>query len=73
MELYYGAFKGLDALSTGDVESMQVAERLEGNTFTYSCSLDCQISGRFGFSVRVVPRGDQWLKFTPGLICWAEE
>ena len=73
VELYYGAFKDLDALATGHVESMQVAEQLEGNSYLYSCSLNCELSGRFGFSVRVVPQGDEWLKFTPGLISWAEE
>jgi starch phosphorylase len=73
VELYYGAFKDFDALAAGHVQSMQVAESLENNTYTYSCSLDCEFSGRFGFSVRVVPRGDAWMKFTPGLISWAEE
>jgi starch phosphorylase len=73
VELYYGAFKDFDALAAGHVAPMQVAEQLDKNRYRYSCSLGCDVSGRFGFSVRVVPRGDAWMKFTPGLISWAEE
>ena len=73
VEIYYGAFKDFDALAAGHVAPMQVDEQLDKNTYRFSCSLGCDVSGRFGFSVRVVPRGDAWMKFTPGLISWAEE
>jgi len=29
-----------------------------------------EVSGRFGFTVRVTPEGDDHLRFTPGLIAW---
>ena len=73
VELYHGAFRDLDSLAAGDVAPMRVAEKLADNVYLFSCELSCRTSGRFGFSVRVVPRGDAWLKFTPGLVSWATE
>lgn len=73
VELFFGVFKDLDKLVAGHGEPMQVAEKLEDNTYLYHCALNCEVSGRFGFSVRVVPHGDPWMKFTPGLISWAAE
>jgi len=31
------------------------------------------VAGRYGFTVRVVPEGDSYLKFDPELITWAEK
>ena len=73
VELYYGVFKDLDSLAESRVEPMGVSAELGDNSYQYSCALNCEHSGRFGFSVRVVPNGDAWLKFTPGLITWSAE
>jgi hypothetical protein len=39
--------------------------------YLYGGKLPCLISGRYGFTVRVTPRGDGALKNMPGLIAWA--
>jgi starch phosphorylase len=73
VELCYGAFKSLDALAAEHVQPMRVDKAQEKGCYLYSCELACAVAGRFGFSVRVTPRGDHWLKFYPGLITWAAQ
>ncbi len=38
----------------------------------YSCELNCNHTGRQGFTTRVVPRGSNWKNVMPGLITWAD-
>ncbi len=52
---------------------MQVVRDQGDGAYVYGCTVTCEASGRFGFSVRVIPAGDDWIKFTPGLITWASE
>ena len=71
VELYYGHMKSLEDLDTSHVEQMNVLEDRGNGHFLYGCSLNCQGSGRFGFTVRVTPRGDERVKSTPRLLTWA--
>ena len=71
MELYYGNMKPDGTLSSGRTQSMAVQKDLGGGRYSYETELTCDVSGRFGCTVRVTPRGDDLLKFTPGLITWA--
>jgi len=71
VELYYGHLKSLEELSTSHVEPMAVQQDSGGGNFLYSCTLRCDMSGRFGFTVRVSPRGDKRIKSTPRLLTWA--
>jgi starch phosphorylase len=71
VELYYGHLKSLEELDSSNSESMAVREDKNNGHFLYGCSLTCKSSGRFGFTVRVAPRGDERLKSTPGLLTWA--
>lgn len=71
VELYYGQLKSIDALTGSRTQTMDVKEEIGQGNFIYSCRLSCDRSGRFGFTVRVSPKGDDFLKFTPGLISWA--
>ncbi len=71
VELYYGQMKSLEDLDASKSEQMLVLEDRGNGQFLYSCSLNCQRSGRFGFTVRVTPRGDGRVKSTPGLLTWA--
>jgi starch phosphorylase len=70
-ELYYGNMKPDGTLSSGRTQAMVVHTDLGGGRYRYETRLACDISGRFGCTVRVTPRGDDLLKFTPGLILWA--
>lgn len=71
VELYYGRIKRSDELIEGSPQPMQmVDDRGEGN-YLYRCQVVCGDSGRYGFTVRVAPRADDWIKYTPGLLTWA--
>jgi starch phosphorylase len=50
---------------------MEIKERLEDNACVYVCSLTCSDAGRFGYTARVIPQGDEILKASPGLMTWA--
>jgi len=71
VELYYGNLKSLENLDVSNVDPMNVLEDRGNGNYLYGCSLTCQGSGRFGFTVRVTPRGDERVKSTPRLLTWA--
>ena len=71
VELYYGQLKTIDKLSFSQTQSMEVDQVMENGRYIYACKLACESAGRFGFTVRVTPKGDDYLRFTPGLISWA--
>ena len=71
VELYYGNLKSVDEVSASHVEPMAVQENSGGGNYLYSCTLRCDVSGRFGYTVRVSPRGDKRIKSTPRLLTWA--
>ncbi len=71
VELYYGKLRAFDTLLSGMTLKMEVEKELGQGKYLYSCSLLCEASGGFGFTVRVSPNGDGFLRFTSGLITWA--
>jgi starch phosphorylase len=71
VELYYGHLKSLDELSASHVEPMAVQQDSGNGNYVYGCTLSCDVSGRFGFTARVSPRGDKRIKSTPRLQTWA--
>jgi starch phosphorylase len=70
VELYYGNLKTLEELSASHAQPMTVVANRDDGHYLYGCSVTCSNSGRFGFTARVTPRGDDRLKFTPYLITW---
>ena len=71
VELYYGHLKSLGELTASRVEPMAVLEGSDNGNYNYGCTLNCDVSGRFGFTARVSPRGDKRIKSTPRLQTWA--
>jgi starch phosphorylase len=71
VELYNGHMRSVDSLDAAHTEPMSVQEERGAGHYIYGCSVPCRISGRYGFTVRVTPRGDDLLKFTPGMITWS--
>ena len=72
VELYYGHFKSVDTLTTSRAQSMTMQEDRGEGTYLYACDIACDTSGRFGFTARVTPCGDDHIKFAPEFITWAE-
>ncbi len=71
VDLCYGKMKSVEHLETIEVEKMNVAKDQGNGEYLYECMFTCQVSGRYGMTARVVPVGDDFLKFTPGLITWS--
>ncbi|MEJ2284866.1 MAG: hypothetical protein P8X85_14855, partial [Desulfobacterales bacterium] len=71
VELYYGNLKSLEEVSGSHVAPMTVQEDRGKGNYLYGCELICEISGRFGYTVRVAPSGDERIKSTPQLLVWA--
>ncbi len=71
VELYYGRLQSLGKLVQGQVQQMEIAEDRGGGNFLYRCTVKCEDSGRYGFTARVAPRADDWIRYTPGLLTWA--
>ncbi len=71
VELYFGKLKGMDNIEKSFVEKMEVFQDKGEGEYVYRCKVSCKEAGRYGFNVRVVPSGDDYLKFTPHFITWA--
>jgi starch phosphorylase len=52
---------------------MAVQENRGKGQYLYTCKIKCCASGRYGFTVRVTPQGDEMIKSVPGLITWTEQ
>jgi starch phosphorylase len=70
-ELYYGNLKSVDTIANSHSEKMTVKENRGDGDYLYACTITCSDSGRYGFTVRVIPQGDDRIRFAPGLITWA--
>ncbi len=71
VELYYGRLHSISNLVEGTTQAMEIAENRGNGDYLYQCTVACKDSGRYGFTVRVAPRADDWIRFTPGLLSWA--
>ena len=71
VELYYGNMKAVEEVSASHLKQMTVQEDRGNGNYLYGCELVCEISGRFGYTVRVGPSGDTRIKSTPQLMVWA--
>ncbi len=71
VELYYGRMKRLGEVESGLTQKMSMTEHLGEGKYRYGCAVTCQDSGRYGFTVRVAPNADDWIRNTPGLLTWA--
>jgi starch phosphorylase len=71
VELCYGKFRSVDEMDDLHTEKMYDWKDLGGGNYCYRHSILCRKPGRFAFTVRVMPKGDDYIRYTPGLITWA--
>ncbi|MBC8441266.1 MAG: alpha-glucan family phosphorylase [Deltaproteobacteria bacterium] len=71
VQIYHGKIRSSDHLEGSRAETMWLQETTAEGTHIYACTITCSDSGRFGYTARVIPKGDEVLKNTPGLITWA--
>jgi len=71
VELYSGRLKSAQDFVEGRAEPMTVAQDRGDGEYIYHCTVKAETAGRFGFTARVTPAGDDWIRFAPGLITWS--
>lgn len=71
VELYFGRSATLDAVARSRALPMTLAEDRGEGEFLYRCTVQCQDSGRYAFTSRILPAGDNRIRTTPGLVTWA--
>ncbi len=71
VQLYYGHLKSVEILTAGQTQQMTVLKDMGDGHYLYACNITCRDSGRYGFTARARPKGDDLIKFAPGLITWA--
>jgi starch phosphorylase len=71
LELYNGYMKAVDELQDVNTIPMTVVGNLGNGNYRYGSQVPCGLSGRYGFTARVTPAGDDYLKFMPNLITWS--
>ena len=73
VQLFYGRIESGDALVSEETKIMNMEKEYGNGRYKYSCTMNCDDAGRYGFTARVVPAGDNWIKNTPGFITWPHE
>lgn len=71
VQLYAGAINSAGSIDSPQVLRMQHNKQMAPDRHLFTGTIECQSSGRHGFSVRIVPgNGDMASPFEPGLITW---
>lgn len=71
VEIYYGNMESIDKMGPGKPQEMFVQNDMGDGNYLYSATVNCEKSGRYGFTARVMPRGDERIRFAPGMVTWA--
>jgi len=71
LQLYYGHLKSVEVMTSGQTQQMTVLKDMGDGHYLYACNITCRDSGRYGFTARSRPKGDDLIKFAPELITWA--
>ncbi|OVE75847.1 alpha-glucan phosphorylase [bacterium E08(2017)] len=72
MEVYYGQVDPNNAIKQSCADKMQVEQDLGSGVYIYKQTISCQRAGRYGFSARLTPAGNDWQPAIPGFVKWAE-
>jgi len=72
VELHAGGVDEGHHIRHARAREMLLDRQMEENVYVYRQAMECTSAGRHGFTVRVLPRGDQWKNEAPGFITWAE-
>ena len=71
VQLYTGSVNAGGQIENPIVVPMRWANQVAGNRHLFSGTIDCRVSGRQGFAIRVLPGNpDLATPFVPGLIYW---
>ncbi len=72
VEVFYGPMGSLNSIENSTIQQMSREQKQNDGKIQYSTVIKCEHSGRYGFTVRVVPKDKIWKHSIPGLITWAD-
>ena len=71
IQVYSGRVNSQNMIVDADPEIMRQAELMGDGRFVFRHEITCAHAGRYGFTARAVPAGDDFHGSLPGLITWA--
>jgi starch phosphorylase len=72
VEVYHGPVDTENTIVESHSGAMQSDSQNEHGEHVYQQTVQCKAPGRYGFTVRVRPAGNDWNNIIPGFITWAE-
>jgi starch phosphorylase len=70
VQVFYGPVDVEYGIREGNVIEMRLVGKMDDKSYIYEQELECKYPGRYGFTVRVLPAGTEWLGMIPGYISW---
>ncbi len=72
VELYHGPLNTESEITPGTATVMEYVETKENGEYTFAGAIPCQLSGRYGYTLRVLPHHEDLSSpYEPRLISWA--
>jgi glycogen phosphorylase len=71
VEVYFGPVNAQNEITESHIEQMTLAEDHGKGDCAYKQLITCSSTGRYGFTTRVTPHGNEWKGVMPGFITWA--
>jgi starch phosphorylase len=72
LEVFYGPVGAVNEIEDSSTVRMTLDKYKGNGNYSYFAEINCEYSGRYGFTVRAVPHEKLWKDSIPGLITWAE-
>jgi len=72
VEVFYGPLDPLNLIEKPNIQKMQLTKNYKNQNYQYTATIECSNTGRYGYTVRVVPKDPIHKHSIPGLITWAE-
>ncbi len=70
VEVYFGPVGSDNRIFQSNTALMDMIEDKGNGEYVYKQEVACGITGRFGFTARIVPKGADWKVNLPGFITW---
>lgn len=72
VEVFFGLANAENRIVDGKIITIDNGEPLGDGHYRYRQVLTCESTGRFAFTTRLTPKGDEWNHDMPGFTTWAE-
>lgn len=72
IEVFYGPVGPLNTVEKPSIAKMNMDKQLDNEQYQFSAVINCEYAGRYGYTVRAVPKDHMWRDTIPGMITWAE-